>query len=288
MAVRATAAGPWVVRDELEEDPDRRRSREAFAGRLSRKRGLMRRAAPVIASLGMSGLLVWLVCFAQKPTGKPALGTKWHEQVYGLDEGEVLRLIVPPYPPTRNFGLARQWHGNVPPGFKEQLVLHKNKGVTESFAMAVGPATIGSDIRWCTGVRGPRMEMVGAVEYWNISGDWFVKSDESVERRMAALQSIIRSYSRKEIVLEQRMLEREVVVVSGDWNFKQLEVGPYISITGAVALYDSDNDLNRIGSSGKGSLKDLFEILKSWLMLRVVDEVKGEGRQDAACERLCV
>ena len=126
------------------------------------------------------------------------------------------------------------------------------------------------------------MEMVGAVKSWSISGDWFVKSDESVERRMAALQSIIRSYSRKEIVLEQRVLEREVVVVSGDWNFKQLEVGPYISIAGAVALYDSDNDLNTGGSSRTGSLKDLFEILESWLMLRVVDEVKGVRPQQVA------
>src|SRR3954464_164378 len=119
--------------------------------------------------------------------------------------------------------------------------------------------------------------------YRIVDGDWFVRTEASVERRMAALQSIFRSYTGKEILLEKRMVEREVLVASGQWAFHQIEEkdvklrqGKAVLRKGSVALYVDNEDLWDENGGGSGALVDLFQRLQQMTRLRIIDEVAGQ------------
>jgi len=63
----------------------------------------MRRLSLVILTLMIVGLFVWQRLMP-KPTAPAALAQKWHQQAYGLDEGEALRFVSPPS--------VRPYHGS--------------------------------------------------------------------------------------------------------------------------------------------------------------------------------
>jgi hypothetical protein len=47
----------------------------------------MKKQRRIIFAAIVVALLIWLICF-QKGTAPASLGKKWHDQAYGLDEGE--------------------------------------------------------------------------------------------------------------------------------------------------------------------------------------------------------
>jgi len=51
-----------------------------------------------------------------------------------------------------------------------------------------------------------------------VDGDLIARTDAPVERRMAAMQSILRDITGRRIVIEKRMVERDVIVARGEWH----------------------------------------------------------------------
>src|SRR4051812_41925643 len=98
----------------------------------------------ILAVLGL-GVLVLLVCFWQKPTAPAALGKKWHEQVYSLDEDEVERFAPPPYSPARMERFGRSWAGK-PPSQTGQLSYRVTNGKSQSWGMSSAYGTLLSSL----------------------------------------------------------------------------------------------------------------------------------------------
>jgi hypothetical protein len=225
----------------------------------------------------------WWLCFMGKPTAPAALGKKWHEQTYSLDEGEVVRLIPPPYSPQRAVELAKAVPGRLPPGLKGQIAFHANLGAFRPWTISAGPGSIDGGIGVSTNLSRREVEFPATWGFRAVDGDWFVNTETSIEQRMAALQSIFTTYTGREILLEKRMVEREVIVASGRWAFHPLEVGKGVILKQGeavldhrpVALFVDDNDLQNKSGAGGGSLRAFFQRLEEIVRLGVIDEVEG-------------
>jgi drug/metabolite transporter superfamily protein YnfA len=186
--------------------------------RLSGKSSVMRRSWLVIAGVVVLAVLAWLLCFAQKPTGPAALGKKWHEQVYSLDEDEVLRLIPPPYSPQRAVDFGR---GRGPPTALGEMVYQLQQGGTRVTQRSYGGGYLVNAVQWVMFLSRPRVEYVKDLMLVPYAGDWIVRTDAPLERRAEALQSILRQAMGRQISIERRMEDREVIVASGKWELRQ-------------------------------------------------------------------
>src|SRR4051812_38764802 len=82
-------------------------------------------ASLVLAFLVGLSFLIWKLCVVAGATAAPSFSQQWHEQVYGLDEGEFLRFIPPPYSPARMKDFAGHWAGAPPKNQTGQLVYHE-------------------------------------------------------------------------------------------------------------------------------------------------------------------
>src|SRR3954462_1760307 len=63
----------------------------------------MKRLMIIFAAGLLVAILVWRLCFLLPDVSSsvPNLTQQWHDQMYGLDDDEVIRLVAPPFSPAR-------------------------------------------------------------------------------------------------------------------------------------------------------------------------------------------
>src|SRR5437764_280915 len=142
----------------------------------------MRRGLLVMAGVVLVALLVWLVCFAPKPRGPAMLGKRWHEQVYGLNDDEVLRLIPPPFDAQRMQIMARGYYKNPMPGVMGQLSFYTDRGPMQPFGVLSTIGTLDKAVQWTT--IGHQCQVEETLAKLTVDGDWFVREERPVERRI--------------------------------------------------------------------------------------------------------
>jgi hypothetical protein len=117
-----------------------------------------------------------------------------------------------------------------------------------------------------------------------VDGDWYVRWEASVQRRMQALESILSQVTGKNLVIEQRMVERDVIVAAGHWVYHRLEVSPAAAAAmgrlsprnTAVQLFVDESELT-LGEMGAGSgdFAEFLQQLEGNVDRRIVDETEG-------------
>jgi hypothetical protein len=106
-----------------------------------------------------------------------------------------------------------------------------------------------------------------------VDGDWIVNSNLSADRRNQALQSILRFATGKDLIIEKKMLERDVIVVRGKWSFTPLAEQPH-GQTIWLQFYTDSLDLTK-AQYGAGDLESALTWLENILGRKVFDEVTG-------------
>jgi len=108
-----------------------------------------------------------------------------------------------------------------------------------------------------------------------------------------ALQSILRQATGRDLVIEKRFVDRQVVVVAGTWTFKPLELPPDVHAR-RVYLYVSEEEERKaaLESPTRGHIRDdagyrltelrtgdfptFLQIVGFYIGYRVVDETQGQ------------
>jgi hypothetical protein len=219
------------------------------------------------------GILAWKLCFAQPPTAAPQLAKSWHEQLYGLDEDEVLRFIPPPYSPQRMQIMARGYYKNPMPGVMGQLAFLSNRGSTYPAGIMKSPGDLKAAVEWST--IGEDREIEGDLTSISVDGDWFVRQETPGDRRAQALQSILNKATGRDLAIEKRLLPRDVLVAKGKWDFVpvRLRNGGFAQ---EVYLYVRDGDqFAGARDAGSGDFERFLMQIRYRSGLRVIDETEG-------------
>jgi len=251
----------------------------------------MRAAIAIIAAVLTIALAGWKLCHVNSPTAAPLLAKNWHEQLYGLDEHEVSRFIPPPYSPQRMQIMARGYYQHPMPGVMGQLAFYTGpgRGPMYPFGLMSERGDLKEAVEWSTigeerGIEDPLGKLP-------VDGDWYVRQEAPVERRVQALQSILRQATGRDLVIEKRSVDREVVVAQGNWNFQPWPLPGGVPAQ-RVYLYVNNEETNKAlhdrpqalfkdrsgypaSELASGDFPKLLEQVGFFCGYRVIDETKG-------------
>jgi hypothetical protein len=147
-------------------------------------------------------------------------------------------------------------------------------GRLEFESLSSGKGTVASAVSACGDLERFDVEIDEGLKYRPLEGDWIVRKDAPRDKRMAALREILRRRLGRDIKIERRTVEREVVVVTGDL--------PAELPGGGVQAYTDPRDLrDEPSGGGGGTLRDLFDSLGSALDRKMIDETRSGGRRIA-------
>jgi hypothetical protein len=224
----------------------------------------------LLAILGVGvviGILTWRLCFAtHPPTAAPALLTQWEETIYSLDPDEAIRFVPPPFTPQRSM----QFIASAFPGAQrpQMRVMFRVIGGKVAYTAAyTGKGTFDSAFRCCTHLFGsPRLEYPQELGQLSADGDWIVRDEAPLDRRMKALESILSAVTSRQIAIERLPVQRDVIIARGKWDFHP-DDDPK-----AVNFYIPNADPRR---DGGGTLADSFASLEKQLRRRIIDETEA-------------
>ena len=242
------------------------------------------RVTLIVAAVALViAVLAWKVCLVRAPIAVPGFSQMWHEQAYGLDEGEVIRFLPPPYSPLR-MQMLRGGNVGLPPTVMGQMAFHANVGARRQWGASYATGNVSGSISWGTQLTRPEVDIPLELGRLAVDGDWYVRSEASVERRMRGLESILSQVTGKDLLIEKRMVERDVIVAGGQWVYHRLEVTPaaaavmgrLVPRNTAVHLFVDDSEL-LLGDMGGGSgdLAGFLQQLEGNTGRRIIDEIEG-------------
>jgi hypothetical protein len=179
----------------------------------------------------------------------PTLPMQWWDAMYGLDDDEVIRLV-----PTQGAPLTAR--GNRP----------------RYDTVGSGPSLVGSMIS-------------KQVRYWNINiledlagtrvdGDLIVRIGSPVDRRMRALEPMLRTATGKKIVIEKKLVARDLIIARGRWRFSQAP-GADSESANTLHFYTDNLAYSEWIPQPSGNLEHFLAHLEEVAERRVIDEVIG-------------
>lgn len=205
--------------------------------------------------------------------------TRFNE-VYRLENDEVLRRVAPPFIPERQryYVEAFSRPGRAIPEPPDFIAFHwdgvlrlwgegrtgGNRPLSDILTHTLGLAT--SDFE------GPKdlLEL-------GVPGDWIVRKDASQEDTLQALEEILAGDFGRQIRFVRRQVDREVIVARGQFHFNP-PTGTYDD--SRVHIY-ADILLDQGTGMGSGDASGFLRMVGDWLNFRVVDETRKEGDEDS-------
>ena len=212
----------------------------------------------------------------EERTSEPPVDTlQWRkafDAVYRLDEGDVLRRIAPPFIPERLDYYRNEHAGQAdaisdPP---DHFTFHWD-GELHNWGLGFsgGKRPLDAVLRSNLGLESYELEGKEELLAVDVPGDWIVRKDASKASRLAALEQILLEQLERPIRFEKRRVQREVVVVTGQFKFARLA---RVRDSGAVHIYSETLDDHTGG--GSGNIDELLRWVGNRLNLRLISEVE--------------
>jgi hypothetical protein len=239
----------------------------------------MKALTSLILAVILLTFLAWKLCYVPKATAAPSLPQQWHEQTYGLDEGESVRLIAPPYSPKRAQLMAQGMFRSPAPVVRGQLAFQigtrqgSPPGITLPFAYSSKIGDLKMAVQWC--IMGEEWGIEHPLGNIAVDGDWFLNRDVSTQRRSAALASILTQVSGKQIVIEKRLFPRNVLVARGTWKFVPLDLPDGGHFKGVHFYVDEGDRTAAVQAMGSGRFAKFRQLINSHSVIRFIDETEG-------------
>jgi hypothetical protein len=200
----------------------------------------------------------------------PAPPPGWRERfdaVYRLRDAEVIKLVPPPFIPERAIYYRHELTKNPQASLAPvQQFMFWWDGRARYWSLSSGKGTVASAVSVCGGLERYDMEIDAGLAVRPLEGDWVVRKATPPEERLAALGGVLRQRFGRDVRIEKRKAEREVVVVTGALP-RDLPGGP------SVRVYTDPQDLRHEPTGGgSGTLDRLFETLGGALDRKFVDK----------------
>jgi hypothetical protein len=202
-----------------------------------------------------------------KANAAPNLLKQWDNQVYGLDDDEVIRLISAPFTKQRLSRLTTQ-----PNGLRwGKFIYSYNNGTVQPVPSFAYEGNSDPPILWYSSLKRFEINLESEFRKSKVPVDWVVRQGTATEPRMKALASVLSAATGKQLAIEQRMVESDVLVARGRWQLGDVDnpAAAKIYIPGPY----------RGGPYKQGTLAQSFRGIEDMVGCNIIDEVEGERPQ---------
>jgi beta-lactamase regulating signal transducer with metallopeptidase domain len=206
---------------------------------------------------------------------KPTLPV-WRQrfnEVYRLEEGQVLKRIAPPFIPERKdyyFDHNPDQAQAIPDG--PRMMTFRWDGKLDPEGMGFGGVRDLTEPLDLFGLQSYEYEGPEELLSLKLPGDWIVRTGTTIEKRMKALQQLLVEELGRQINFKKRTVERNVIVASGSFKFHPLS-GTYNN--NCLHLYSDKLDPDeRSGGGTADSVAELLTEIGDNVEMPVIDETE--------------
>jgi thiol-disulfide isomerase/thioredoxin len=207
-------------------------------------------------------------------------GQAWRKRfndVYRLDEGQILKRIAPPFIPERMdyYTKKHEHQAEAVPRGPDEITFHWD-GALKNWGMSFGAT---GSLRSALGfvLRLKSYEYDGPKELLDLQmpGDWIIRNEAPVEAKLRALEQLVAKEFNRTIVFEKRTVERDAVVATGKFTFHPPS-GTYNDAW--VHLYAGELDPDeRAGGGTAKSVGEFLQTLGDRVNMPVIDKTEPNG-----------
>ncbi|MFC1738394.1 M56 family metallopeptidase [Planctomycetota bacterium] len=154
------------------------------------------------------------------------LKTDWRQkfnEVYRLDEGQVLKRIAPPFIPEREdyYKYEDPYQASLIGDPPDYFTFHWEDGKLKNWGMGFtgGKRPLDSVLRSNLSIETNKYDGPEELLQVQVPGDWIVRKPSTIEERLKALEKILSEEIGRNIRFEKRKIEQEVIVATGDFKF---------------------------------------------------------------------
>ena len=210
----------------------------------------------------------------EPPRSEEQAWQKRFNEVYRLDEGQILKRIAPPFIPER-MGYYKAEHDHqaeaIPRG-PDEMTFHwdatlRNWGM--SFGATGSLRTVLSHV-----LRLKSYEYDGPKELLalELPGDWIIRNEAPQEAKLRALEQLVAREFNRTIAFEKRTVECDAIIATGKFKFHP-PTGTYNSTW--VHLYTDEVDPDEgAGGGTKESVGEFLQMLGDRVNMRVIDKTE--------------
>lgn len=197
------------------------------------------------------------------PGGAPSAITG----LYSLKPGELLKRVAPPYPVERDLALGGnpQMGGQAP-----DEATFRWDGQLKRWGMSYGSQrTLAGVLQSVVGLGTFEFEGPDELLKLPMAGDWIIREGAAPEQVLVQLEQLARQQAGRTIRFQKRTVDREVILVTGRFQFKTT---PGAQRANAVQLYAGQLDPGQGSGGGSGGFADFFKHTGSLINRRFVDQ----------------
>lgn len=214
---------------------------------------------------------------------------------YSLNPKQFVRRIVPPFPPQRflSFLAGRSDH--------EKANVHPPDAMffrweNESLRLAItnyGGENLAGIINHVAGIKSHELEGQEELLKTKVVGDWVVRQGADTKDVLSDLEAILRDECQVPLQLQMRMVEREVYVARGDYQFKPLPGYPQEEMhfrvhrtftTDPLEVFGKDLFSANQAGNGTGDLDDFLRWVGDWTNALIINEVQAGPTRELSWE----
>jgi hypothetical protein len=199
--------------------------------------------------------------------------------VYGLNEGQILKRIAPPFIPERQqyYTAENEMQASLIPRGPDRMIFHWDGGL-RNWGMSFGDqGRLGSTLSFVLNLKSYEYEGPEDLLNLELPGDWVIRNELPMESKLKALEQLLAGETGRNIRFEKRSVEQEVIVATGRYEFHQL---PEPFRKGAVTMCTDETDHAEREGGGGGtadSVPKFLEAVGNRVGMPVVDQTEPAG-----------
>jgi beta-lactamase regulating signal transducer with metallopeptidase domain/peroxiredoxin len=206
------------------------------------------------------------------------------EQVYRLDDGQILKRIAPPFIPER-----KEYCANESPGPPERhpegpavMIFHwRDSQANLSYTEEHRNFSLGNLVEYILEISIPTLGYAEVKNYSGnpegseqllsiqLPGDWILRNEALPEAKARALEKLVADEFGRHIRVQKRIVERDVIIATGQFKFS-----PVYSDEEIVMFADEDESVRRKGEtviSGTNTMAQFLQELAWLVSVPVID-----------------
>ncbi|HEX4145114.1 MAG TPA: hypothetical protein VHY91_16525 [Pirellulales bacterium] len=212
------------------------------------------------------------------------------EHGYGLEPGQVLRRIAPPFPLVRAtyYQVGQPVQAKmVPTPPNSMAFLWEGEKLTQAGMTFGAPYTVTGVIDYALKIKPPEIEGPQELLERRLEGDWVVRPGLTEEQFLKAFETILQKEFDLRVRLKFSKRVRTVYVARGKYHYTPVERDekktdahkkPNVTLD-RIEIHGSELTDPSMGGSGGGELKDFLPWVGRWINVSIIDEVSEPPRR---------
>lgn len=192
--------------------------------------------------------------------------------IYFLDEKQVLKYVPPPYSIERTDYFVREC-GHKREENIESATFWWNNGQLELRSMMVGYSpldrTLKQVLHYSLDVCNYQIENCDSIPNIPLVGDWIIRKGALLEQQLVDLSRCIKESVGSAITFEKKQVTKEVLVANSVHDFKAQSVKRY-----TVSVYLNEISTKESNGGGTGRISEFLHSLSRFLDIPIINEIE--------------